>query len=179
MPSPRADYACLSKKCFQDGAATVYMDLPSTSTRCPVCGSKRFQKIMACNVATRGVAPFVDAALERFGLPQQLEAKDRALAAATKDAHDRPRPGDAVVAGHAGNLGALMAKATAPWAGNAFAGASAGPAKAATLGQGVVLGQRLPQGGVTVTTPDARVRLAGGARPDVYASDGKGRPVVR
>jgi hypothetical protein len=41
---PRADFVCLSKKCFQDGAATVY-ELPVASTRCPVCSSKRIQRL--------------------------------------------------------------------------------------------------------------------------------------
>lgn len=41
---PRADFACLSKKCQQDGAATVY-ELPVASTRCPVCSSRRLQRL--------------------------------------------------------------------------------------------------------------------------------------
>src|SRR5882724_5056602 len=45
MPGPRADFACLSPKCRQDGASTVYEDLPVGSTRCPVCGSKRLQRL--------------------------------------------------------------------------------------------------------------------------------------
>lgn len=44
MP-PRADWACRSTKCQQDGAATVYEDLPITTTRCPVCGSRRITRL--------------------------------------------------------------------------------------------------------------------------------------
>ena len=40
---PRADFSCSGKKCrTEDGAATVYVDLPIATTRCPVCGSKFF-----------------------------------------------------------------------------------------------------------------------------------------
>lgn len=173
----RNDFLCLGKQCRTSEGATLYADLPSTSTRCPVCGSKRFQKIMACNVATGGVAKHVDGMLEHSGLREQLEARDRSRAAEQKDAHDRSRPGDAVVAGLAGNMGALVAKATAPWAGNTFAGASAGPNKAATLGQPVVLGQPTPRGGLAVAgTP---LKLAGGPRPGPDSkSDGQGRPRI-
>jgi hypothetical protein len=52
---PRADFVCLNKKCQQDGAATVY-ELPVASTRCPVCSSKRIQRLynVAPGVLTSG-----------------------------------------------------------------------------------------------------------------------------
>jgi len=42
---PRCDWVCLSPKCRQDGASTVYNDLPVNTTRCPVCGSKRITRL--------------------------------------------------------------------------------------------------------------------------------------
>ena len=51
---PHMDFACLSKKCRTDEGATVY-DLPVATTRCPVCGSKRIQKLFtAVNVNSDG-----------------------------------------------------------------------------------------------------------------------------
>lgn len=45
MSNARADYACLGKKCrTPEGEATVY-ELPLASTRCPVCSSKRLQRL--------------------------------------------------------------------------------------------------------------------------------------
>ena len=45
MTTARADYACLGKKCrTPEGEATVY-ELPLGSTRCPVCSSKRLQRL--------------------------------------------------------------------------------------------------------------------------------------
>lgn len=60
---PHADFACLSPKCQQDGAATVY-DLPVNATRCPVCGSKRIQRIWTPPNIGRGVAKHVDGTVE-------------------------------------------------------------------------------------------------------------------
>src|SRR3989338_7773680 len=44
--TPRADFACLSRKCRSEteGAAPIY-ELPVGATRCPVCGSKRLQRL--------------------------------------------------------------------------------------------------------------------------------------
>lgn len=61
---PRADFACLSKKCQQDGSATVYPDLPISSTRCPVCGSKRLQRLYNSVNVAMGKAKAVDAIVE-------------------------------------------------------------------------------------------------------------------
>lgn len=139
----RNDFLCLGKHCRTPEGATLYSDLPSGTTRCPVCGSKRVQKIFSANVGT-GMARKVDGMLDQSGLREQLEARDRSRAVEQKDAHDRPRPGDAVVAGFAGNMGALVAKATAPWATgpngqNPFAGASAGARNKAATVQGLAI----------------------------------------
>lgn len=175
----RNDFLCLGAKCRTPEGATLYADLPSDTKYCPVCRSKRVQKIFSANVGT-GMARKVDGMLEHSGLREQLEARDRSRAVEQHDAHDRARPGDAVVAGFAGNMGGLVAKATAPWAGNGFAGTSAGPNKPATLGQGVVLGQKLPRGGTGVEVPGVgRLRLDAGPAPTRDSlSDGKGRPKV-
>lgn len=70
---PRADFTCLSKKCQQDGAASVY-ELPVTATRCPVCGSKRIRRLYnAVNVGkadARAHAQLVDGS----SLPAQADA---------------------------------------------------------------------------------------------------------
>src|SRR3970040_2261184 len=44
--TPRADFACLSRKCRSEteGAAPIY-ELPVGATRCPACGSKRLQRL--------------------------------------------------------------------------------------------------------------------------------------
>lgn len=60
---PRADFACLSPKCAQDGAATVY-ELPIAATRCPMCGSKRIRRIYTAPHISRGVAKTVDSVAE-------------------------------------------------------------------------------------------------------------------
>jgi hypothetical protein len=51
--TPRADFICLSKKCRTDEGAPTY-ELPTTAKSCPVCGSKRLQRIWAVNVNTGG-----------------------------------------------------------------------------------------------------------------------------
>lgn len=56
---PRADYCCLSKKCSQDGVAPVY-ELPVGAVTCPMCGSKRIQRIWTPPNINRGVAAHVD-----------------------------------------------------------------------------------------------------------------------
>jgi DNA-directed RNA polymerase subunit RPC12/RpoP len=59
---PRADFTCLSPKCRQDEGATVYEDLPTATTRCPVCGSKRIMRLYnKVNViGTRSLQPEFD-----------------------------------------------------------------------------------------------------------------------
>ena len=61
--SPRADFACLSKKCATADGAPV-LELPVTATRCPVCGSKRLRRIWTPPHINRGIATFVDSAAE-------------------------------------------------------------------------------------------------------------------
>lgn len=88
MPGPHADFACLAKKCrTENGSATVY-DLPVTATRCPVCGSKRVQRLYtAVNVAS-GMARAVDRIADA-PITAALAQKDAAKAA-------RNRPADQV-----------------------------------------------------------------------------------
>jgi len=42
---PISDFVCLGPKCRTDDGAPTYPDLPIKSTRCPVCGSKRLQRL--------------------------------------------------------------------------------------------------------------------------------------
>jgi hypothetical protein len=52
---PRADFACMSSKCRQDQASTVYPDLPINTKFCPVCRSKRIVRLYnTCNVLPSG-----------------------------------------------------------------------------------------------------------------------------
>jgi len=45
LPPPRADFACLGKKCRTlDGEAAVY-ELPIGATACPICRSRRIQRL--------------------------------------------------------------------------------------------------------------------------------------
>jgi len=44
MTAPRADFACMGKQCRTDEGAPTY-ELPVTATRCPVCGSRRLQRL--------------------------------------------------------------------------------------------------------------------------------------
>lgn len=54
---PRADFACLSKKCRTDeGEATVY-ELPIDAKVCPVCASKRIQRLYNKIAVLRGAQP--------------------------------------------------------------------------------------------------------------------------
>lgn len=57
----KADYACLSKKCMTpEGEAPTY-ELPTGSTRCPKCGSKRIRQLFNNpNVIARGATPDPD-----------------------------------------------------------------------------------------------------------------------
>ena len=90
VPAPpagraRADFACLSKKCRQpDGEAPVY-ELPAIATRCPVCSSKRIQRLFnSVNVMRAGFRPLnavVDRALAEVGetYHDQKDARLRGL----------------------------------------------------------------------------------------------------
>ena len=63
MQGPRANWACLSKTCQQDGAATIY-ELPVSATRCPVCGSKRITRLYDAVNVLSGLARRTDALVE-------------------------------------------------------------------------------------------------------------------
>lgn len=63
MQGPRADFACLSKKCQQDGGATVY-ELPVGAKRCPVCGSVRISRLYNAVNVSSGMARRVDKIVE-------------------------------------------------------------------------------------------------------------------
>lgn len=64
---PRANFACLSRKCATDDGATVY-ELPVGSVRCPVCSSKRLRRLWSgpenAPAISKGIAKFVDSAAE-------------------------------------------------------------------------------------------------------------------
>ena len=170
----RNDFTCLSKKCDVEGAATVYEDLPSTTTRCPVCGSKRIRKIYSAQVNTSGVAKHVDAALERSGLREQQAVKD----GARKFESDNRKldgvvagwsPRDAVVSGPASQMGTLIARATGPWATapngqNPFQGAAVGPANKAASVDGLAI-HNGSSGRTPMPTPNAGL-IGGKKLPD-------------
>ncbi len=61
---PRADFVCNAKRCQQeDGAAPVY-ELPTTATRCPVCGSKRIKRLFNAVNVSSGLAKHTDAIVQ-------------------------------------------------------------------------------------------------------------------
>lgn len=61
---PRADFACLSRKCKTEaGEASVY-ELPVGATRCPVCGSKRIARLFNAVNISSGLAKRTDALVE-------------------------------------------------------------------------------------------------------------------
>ena len=43
--TPVGDFVCNSAKCRTEDGAPMYENLPIKTTRCPVCGSKRIQRI--------------------------------------------------------------------------------------------------------------------------------------
>lgn len=83
MPSPRADFTCLGKKCrTPDGESAVYADLPIDSKFCPVCRSKRIQRLYSGyspGVIRPGMRPII-------GLIDQAGAEAQAVANEGKDA---------------------------------------------------------------------------------------------
>lgn len=111
---PRADFTCLSPKCRQDGAATVYADLPVESKRCPVCGSKRFQRLY--NHAPgmiRSGGRHLQHVIDGAGADAQLVKSDRT--ASRLQAEKRGAPTLAVpISQVAGMLGGLAAGKSAP-----------------------------------------------------------------
>lgn len=56
---PRADFACLSKKCRTDDGEAPQYELPVDAKFCPECGSKRIQRLFNAVgvIGTRAVAP--------------------------------------------------------------------------------------------------------------------------
>ncbi len=87
--TPRADFTCLSPKCRQDGAATVYEDLPIASKRCPVCGSKRITRLYNKIAVVRGAAPERDS---RLTSSSHLN-RSTALLQSGFDHYDATKPG--------------------------------------------------------------------------------------
>jgi DNA-directed RNA polymerase subunit RPC12/RpoP len=125
----RFDFSC-SGKCKKerdDGAAVVYPDLPATTTRCPVCGSKRVTKLFTNVNVAHGVAKHVDA-LVGPQYEHQKGIKDSAKRHETlmRRADDWERVGLRV--GPASDLGKLAAEATGM---GGFAALSAGDMKSA------------------------------------------------
>ena len=87
--APRADWTCLSPKCRQDGAATVYEDLPLNTTRCPVCGSKRITRLYNKVTILRGAQQDRD---PRLTSSSHLN-RSTALLRSGYDHHDATKPG--------------------------------------------------------------------------------------
>lgn len=81
VPGPHADHACLGAKCRQpDGSASVY-DLPTGSTRCPVCGSRRLTRLFNAVNVGRGMAQHVDSLVEPEVTRQRNALREDAPAA--------------------------------------------------------------------------------------------------
>ena len=59
----RANFSCASKTCKTKQGARVY-ELPVAATRCPVCGSKRIQRLMSPVNISHGIAKRSDRVLE-------------------------------------------------------------------------------------------------------------------
>jgi hypothetical protein len=138
---PRADWTCLSKKCQQDGAATVYYDLPINTTRCPVCGSKRITRLYnAVNVA-RGIATGVDRMVQPVA-----------------DEHDRIR--SAARAGEARGIAD----------GSGQRRASFMQPISAITGQGAAPGKALPAPGLPVYVADNGDTMRPAMKPTTYAA---------
>lgn len=77
--SARASFACNSKTCATKKGARVY-ELPAATTRCPVCGSRRLQRLMSPPNISRGIAKRSDA-LVGPEYQRQRATKDSAVAA--------------------------------------------------------------------------------------------------
>lgn len=85
---PRSDFVCLSKRCQQDGSASVY-ELPITAAVCPVCGSKRIQRLYNRIAVLRGAQQDKD-----FRLTSSSHLnRSTALLRPGFDHHDATKPG--------------------------------------------------------------------------------------
>jgi len=104
MQGPRANFACLAKRCQQDGAATIY-ELPVGSTRCPVCGSKRIRRLYDTINISSGLAKRTDALVE----PAYTAAMDKAESATRAARQNGP-----ALAVPIGQVGAALARLGAP-----------------------------------------------------------------
>src|SRR5437762_2837099 len=73
--APRADNVCLGIKCkTPDGEASVY-ELPVGSTACPVCRSRRIQRLYnAVNVLTRPAPQDFDTRLTSSSMARRVDA---------------------------------------------------------------------------------------------------------
>ena len=100
--TPAADFACLSRKCRSEteGAAPIY-ELPVGATRCPVCGSKRLQRLWnRAPAVLRGAQPepvnlrssSMATNLDRLAAPEIERMEHRESAA--KDARTSGRVGE-------------------------------------------------------------------------------------
>jgi hypothetical protein len=98
MPPPRANFACLSAKCQQDGAASIY-ELPISATRCPVCGSKKVRRLFDAVQIGSGDARAHAALVEQSSIPAQ--------AAAAKERKDFTLRGEELQRGGGSAAGAL------------------------------------------------------------------------
>jgi hypothetical protein len=72
----RAMFMCNSKTCRTKKGARQY-ELPTATTRCPVCGSKKIVKLMNPPNISRGIAKRSDAFVEPV-YKEKKEMKDRA-----------------------------------------------------------------------------------------------------
>jgi hypothetical protein len=94
----RADYACLGKCKKLQGAAPIY-ELPTGSTHCPTCGSKRLQQLFNNpNVIARGAGAEPDWRATSSFAPHRATA----LLQDSFDAHAASRPARDMPAIHAG-----------------------------------------------------------------------------
>ena len=101
--APRADYVCLARKCRTEEGSPTY-ELPITATRCPVCGSKRLQRIWTPPAVLRGAQPeplnlrssSMAKNLDRLGEPELARIEQRQSAAKDARTSGRVGPGFAV-----------------------------------------------------------------------------------
>jgi len=162
--TPRSDYACLSKKCRQEsGEAPVYADLPITTKFCPVCRSKRVQRLYNhVNISAPGFYR-VNQIVDREGARQLSREHDRRDAAIQQQ--KRGTSTFAVPLGTNGAIGPGIAQrmpAIAP----AFQGLTITPGASANEGMRVQRReiQSRPLGADTVITHRDSTKIA--KRPD-------------
>jgi hypothetical protein len=139
---PRADWTCLSKKCQQDGAATVYEDLPIETTRCPVCGSKRMRRLYTTAPGIiRSGGRHLQSVIDRAGADAQLIKADNTDARLKGE--KRQAPALAVpIKQLAGTLAGFGMNLNAPMGGSRPApGMVAHPALARVTGKAPMPGQ--------------------------------------